>query len=52
MATTSPFEYAGSELALFEKAVNWKRYWSVQIAPFLRGRQAPTAATLWIRVPH
>jgi len=37
MATTSPFEYAGSELALFEKAVNWKRYWSAQIAPFLRG---------------
>ena len=31
------FEYAGSELVLFEKAVNWKRYWRAQIAPFVHG---------------
>jgi SAM-dependent methyltransferase len=31
------FEYVGSELLLFEKAVNWKRYWTVQIAPFVHG---------------
>ena len=37
MAVTPPFEYVGSELALFEKAVNWKRYWSARIAPFVRG---------------
>src|SRR6266700_2700265 len=37
MAVTPPFEYVGSELALFEKAVNWKHYWSAQIAPFMRG---------------
>jgi SAM-dependent methyltransferase len=31
------YEYAGSELGLFEKAVNWKRYWRAQIAPFVHG---------------
>jgi SAM-dependent methyltransferase len=31
------YEYAGSELDLFEKAVNWKRYWRAQIAPFVHG---------------
>jgi SAM-dependent methyltransferase len=36
-AEAPSFEYAGSELALFEKAVNWKRYWRAQIAPFVRG---------------
>ena len=37
MSATPPFQYAGSELAIFEKAVNWKRYWSAQIAPYVRG---------------
>src|SRR5450432_2636863 len=37
MAATPPFAYVGSELALFEKAVNWKRYWSARIAPFVCG---------------
>ncbi len=31
------FKYAGSELELFEKARNWKAYWSAQIAEFVRG---------------
>jgi len=31
------FEYAGSELELFEKARNWKAYWRSQIAGFVRG---------------
>ena len=31
------YEYAGSELGLFEKAVTWKRYWRAQIAPFVHG---------------
>ena len=37
MAVTHPFEYLGAELTLFEKAVNWKRYWSAAIEPFVRG---------------
>jgi SAM-dependent methyltransferase len=36
-AEAPSFEYAGSELALFEKAVRWKRYWRAQIAPFVHG---------------
>jgi len=34
---TPAYEYAGGELALFEKAVNWKRYWRSQIAPLVTG---------------
>src|ERR1700690_1695262 len=37
MALTRPIEYVGSELALFEKAVNWKRYWSAAVEPYVRG---------------
>jgi SAM-dependent methyltransferase len=37
MAANPPYQYAGAELSLFEKAVNWKRYWSSLIAPYLRG---------------
>jgi len=33
----SEFRYAGSELELFEKALNWKAYWRAQIAGFVRG---------------
>jgi len=29
------FQYVGSELAIFEKAANWKRYWSRKIAPYV-----------------
>jgi 2-polyprenyl-3-methyl-5-hydroxy-6-metoxy-1,4-benzoquinol methylase len=31
------FQYAGSELELFEKARTWKAYWRGQIAGFVRG---------------
>jgi SAM-dependent methyltransferase len=31
------FRYVGTELALFEKAKNWKAYWRDQIASFVRG---------------
>jgi hypothetical protein len=37
MAVTRPIEYVGSELALFERAVNWKRYWSAAVEPYVRG---------------
>lgn len=29
--------YVGTELELFQHAVNWKRYWSEQIAPYVQG---------------
>jgi SAM-dependent methyltransferase len=32
------YKYIGSELDLFARASNWKRYWTAQIRPFLRGR--------------
>lgn len=31
------FHYGGSELALFEKAQNWKRYWRSLVKPFISG---------------
>lgn len=31
------FKYIGAELELFRRAVNWKSYWSQQIAPFIAG---------------
>jgi len=36
-ALDSEFKYVGSELDLFEKAKNWKAYWSGQIREFVRG---------------
>ncbi len=37
-AQASPeFAYAGTELALFEKAVNWKSYWREQVTPYIGG---------------
>lgn len=30
--------YVGTELELFQHAVNWKRYWSAAVKPFVRGR--------------
>jgi SAM-dependent methyltransferase len=32
-----PFEYVGSELELFEKATNWKRYWSERVGALIHG---------------
>jgi SAM-dependent methyltransferase len=37
VAADSEFQYAGSELELFEKARNWKAYWREQIRGFIRG---------------
>lgn len=34
---THDFEYVGGELDLFEKAVNWKRYWRERIRSFVWG---------------
>jgi SAM-dependent methyltransferase len=32
------YQYVGSELEVFEKARNWKRYFSLQLQPYLRGK--------------
>ena len=32
-----PFKYQGQELPLFEKAINWKKYFSQIIRPFING---------------
>lgn len=37
MSEPDPFTYAGGELDLFAHAQNWKRYWSAQLRPYLRG---------------
>jgi SAM-dependent methyltransferase len=37
MAANLPYQYAGFELAIFEKALHWKRYWSSLIAPYVSG---------------
>ncbi len=37
MAAHLPYRYAGFELAIFEKALHWKRYWSSLIAPYVSG---------------
>ncbi len=31
------FEYVGDELAVFQHARNWKRYYAARLAPFIRG---------------
>ncbi|WP_268035815.1 class I SAM-dependent methyltransferase [Algoriphagus sp. PAP.12] len=39
-------KYPGKELALFEKAKNWKRYYSSQLIPEISGRVAEVGAGL------
>ncbi|MFH1982585.1 MAG: class I SAM-dependent methyltransferase [Pseudomonadota bacterium] len=40
------FTYQGQELALFRDAVNWKRYWSSILRPFVTGRVLDVGAGL------
>src|SRR5215469_9683834 len=35
--TQTEIAYQGTELDLFAKAVNWKKYWSSKLRPFIRG---------------
>lgn len=34
---TDSFKYQGNELLLFQHAINWKKYFSKQIKPFIKG---------------
>lgn len=38
--------YSGSELDLFSRALNWKRYWSSKVTPFVRGEVLDVGAGL------
>jgi SAM-dependent methyltransferase len=42
----TPYQYAGSELEIFEKARNWKAYWRGAIEPYLRGSVLEVGAGL------
>lgn len=48
---SSAFRYVGNELAIFAKALAWKRYLRRQILPFLRGRVAEVGAGLGATTP-
>lgn len=44
--------YIGSELGLFEKAVNWKRYYSRRIKKFLQGKVLEIGAGYGTNTPY
>jgi SAM-dependent methyltransferase len=47
----SDFAYAGGELGLFAKAVNWKRYWFGKIQPLLTGDVVEVGAGIGANAP-
>jgi len=46
------FVYPGSELELFERAVNWKNYWSSQVRPHLGARVLEVGAGIGANTPY
>lgn len=46
------FVYRGSELDLFARAVNWKRYWSAQVRPHLGQRVLEVGAGIGANTPY
>ncbi len=46
------FRYQGSELELFARAVNWKRYWSAQVRPHLGPRVLEVGAGIGANTPY
>ena len=44
-------KYEGTELELFESAVNWKAYWAAKIAPFIKGSVLEVGAGLGANLP-
>ena len=55
---TAEFQYIGTELTLFAKALNWKAYWRSVIAPFVHGEVLEAGAgmgantQLLLDLPH
>jgi SAM-dependent methyltransferase len=46
MAESTDYSYVGSELELFIKATNWKKYWATRVRPFVRGNVLDVGAGL------
>ena len=45
-------DYEGTELELFQAAVNWKAYWSSSVAPYVRGAALEVGAGLGANVAN
>jgi len=45
-------DYEGTELELFQAAVNWKAYWSDNVAPYVRGSALEVGAGLGANVAN
>jgi SAM-dependent methyltransferase len=43
--------YVGTELEIFSRAVNWKRYWADRIRPYLRGAVLEVGAGTGVNTP-
>ena len=43
--------YGGTELELFSRALNWKRYWAGRMSPFVRGAVLEVGAGTGINTP-
>jgi hypothetical protein len=51
LSPPSDFQYVGSDLALFQKARNWKAYWLSVIAPFVEGDLLEAGAEIGTNTP-
>lgn len=46
------YHYEGSELALFKDAVNWKKYYSDAIKPYIQGNVLEVGAGIGVNIPY
>lgn len=44
--------YVGTELELFQHAVNWKRYWSAQVSPYVQGKVLDVGCGLGVNAAY
>jgi len=49
--SAAEFVYEGTELQLFSRAENWKRYWSAQVRPHLGQRVLEVGAGIGVNTP-
>jgi SAM-dependent methyltransferase len=49
---TMSFQYEGTELDLFRRAVNWKQYWSSKVLPYLSGDVLEVGAGSGTNTPY
>src|SRR5580698_8436460 len=50
--SSTDFVYEGSELAIFEHATNWKRYWSAHVRRHLGNRVLEVGAGIGANTPY